>query len=248
MGTLIGSTFRNTLALHANGTSQYAQASSVSFRNDTLGTISLWVRFTTVPTSRSFKSIFAIGSTVGGNFSRFYVGIRWNSGAGSLPRICVGSAHPTQSTWITDAVGSTTLSAGVWYHVVVRSDGVVYVNNVLQTMTTWLVANGPLPGWFNSVTSATYNVTIAARQDTTVSQFLDARVDEITYYNTALNPAEVLVLYNGGTPVNPHRFDFISACQMWLRCGDSRDDATTLYDEIGSNDFTLVGSPSYVTP
>ena len=60
---------------------------------------------------------------------------------------------------------------------------------------------------------------------------------------------EVTEIYNGGVPQNPHKLSFGSEVAAWWRMGDSRDDATTVYDEVGSNDLTLVNmdASNYVT-
>lgn len=49
---------------------------------------------------------------------------------------------------------------------------------------------------------------------------------------------------------NPHRVGFGADLISWWRFGDSRDSATTIYDEIGSNHLTLVNmdASNYVAP
>lgn len=63
----------------------------------------------------------------------------------------------------------------------------------------------------------------------------------------SIGSTEVTWLYNGGTRRNPHRYPL---GHTWYRMGESRDNATTIYDEIGSNNLTLVNmdASNYVTP
>ena len=45
-------------------------------------------------------------------------------------------------------------------------------------------------------------------------------------------------------PRNPHRLSFAADVAVWWRFGDSRDSATTVFDEIGTTDLTLVNMDS----
>ena len=52
--------------------------------------------------------------------------------------------------------------------------------------------------------------------------------------------AAAVEVFQQGIDGDPHRLSFASALTTWWRMGDSRDSATTVFDEIGSNDMTLV--------
>lgn len=251
MGTLIGSTFRDALALRTNGTPQYASNASPTFLPNTAGAFSFWYKPTTVLTSNGFKSIIAMGNGTAGNNATFMINQRWGSATGSTPIIEI-LVRRTNGGTFSATVGSTTLVAGTLYHVVVQSNGTawtIYVNGVAQTLNNWQTGDGVNPGnWFGDMVLGNPVFTIGARMfDGSPGMYSDQDINEVTYFNRDLTGPEITALYNGGTPGNPHRITSLgSAWKSWWRMGDSRDDATTVYDEIGTNNLTLVNLPSYV--
>ena len=251
MGTLIGSTFRNTLALQTNGTTQYAYIDNPSWKADTSGAISFWTTIPSLLGANGSKIMLGYGANDAANNAMWSFRQVRNSGlptTNNYLAIIVRNPHAGTVNYL--AATTTPLVAGTRYHVVVSSNGSaasIWINGVAQTITTLVGSN--LGTWFGHIAGANHRFTVGCGWIANAALiFYGGKTDEINYFDRALTAGEITSLYNGGTPVNPHRFDFISACQMWLRCGDSRDDATTLYDEVGSNNFTLVGSPSYVTP
>ena len=84
------------------------------------------------------------------------------------------------------------------------------------------------------------------------ANFYAGLLDEVVYLSgRVFTSGEVASLYNSGTRTNPHRISSIqSDIRVWWRMGDSRDSATTVFDEIGSNNLTLVNmdGSNYVTP
>jgi hypothetical protein len=121
-------------------------------------------------------------------------------------------------------------------------------------MTQWNVTGSNNGDWYGDVSGADHRMTVGVNY---VSNgpgmgYYPGLLDEVTYLSGRIFTAgEVASLYNGGTPANPRKLASIQAdLETWYRMGDSRDDATTVFDEVGSNDLTLVNmdASNYVTP
>ncbi len=140
------------------------------------------------------------------------------------------------------------LAEGSWNHVVVscdRSNGStglnLYVNKIASTSAAASEADidntGDLRvGAFGS------NVTL----DGTL-------MDEVAIYNAALSSADVDKLYNSGKPTDlslsaSYDTDRTSNLLSWWRMGDGvGDNSSTIVDQAGSNNGTLINSPTIVT-
>jgi hypothetical protein len=251
MGTLIGSTFRNALALQTNGSTQYAYKDNPSWKADTSGAISFW---TTIP------------SLLGANGSKVIVGYGANDGANdamwSFRQVRNSGIHPTNNYFAVLvrnphagtvnylAATTTPLAAGTRYHVVVSSNGStasIWINGVAQTITILVGSN--IGTWFGDIAGADHRFTVGCNWIANAAlNFYDGKIDEINIFSAAITSGQISALYNAGNPQNPHAIGFGAEWKTWLRCGDSRDDATTMYDERGTDNFTLVGSPPYVAP
>lgn len=247
MGSLIApSSFLNQKCADFNGTNEYMiRTGGPSWAGDNTGAISFWFTPDVVFGSDATRFIISLGYAGSG---LFYLGIRRNFITGSS----------TYFSWVgVDAAGTinaahsattTPLVAGTRYHVLFQSDGSVWtcwINGVSQTITKWgggglLTNNG---NWYGDCTGTSPVMTIGVGYSAGAigSTFFDGKLDEVSYVTgAALSSGQVAETYNGGTPSNPHRWTFSSRLRMWLRMGDSRDSATTVFDEINSNDFPLV--------
>jgi PKD repeat protein len=145
-------------------------------------------------------------------------------------------------------------AAGQWYHVAVTKSGTtwkVYHNGA--ELSVWQSYGWPFTG------NATKNVPLLLGKDTLVSGSLDGSMDEIAVFNTSLNAAEVLALYQSSchycddaptatptaalpttptpspapTPLCPE-----SMIAYWQAEGDATD-------YVGSHDGSLVGAAAF---
>jgi hypothetical protein len=150
------------------------------------------------------------------------------------------------------------VTLGAWHHIVVQSNGTawaMWVNGVSQTMTRWdgfATANNG--NWYGDVSGSDHSLSVGARFMSNVygPNYYAGLMDEVVYLTGRIfTSGEVAEIYNGGTPMNPHRLSMISELTTWWRMGDSRDSATTVFDELsGGNDLTLVNmdASNYVAP
>ena len=137
---------------------------------------------------------------------------------------------------------TTTIAALTWYHVVLRYSGGAYsiwINGVAQTINNWFTqGSGAAPTWFSGVSGgASRRLMLGANNGAGTLRPSDCRIDEVLIGTEAITGTEVAWLYNGGAPRNPHRYPL---GHTWYRMGDSRDNGTTVYDEMGSDNLTLV--------
>jgi hypothetical protein len=260
MGTLIGSTFLDSFCADFNGIDEYVYVDDPSFKADNAGAFSLWYQPTTVLAAAGVESFVGYGVQSGANNSVFEFSIRRNVtlGTGTFLEVL---QRLTNAGTLRIYIGTTALSAGTWYHLVFQSDGTttqVYINGVLETLilrsgsvgnTSNTTNNGE---WLGDISGANHRMTFGARFFTNApSSYNDNRTNECIYLSRVLTSGEITDLYNGGVPNNPYRvLGSDPDWKSWWRFGDSRDDATTIYDEIGSNDLTLVNmnTSNYVTP
>lgn len=238
MGTLIGDTLRNDNAAAFNGVDEYMERVLPSFLSDTSGYISLWVRFDSVFSGPGtlYKGVAMVGQT--SSAIVVMLGLRRAAGVPNNIEVFVGNA----ANYKTYAAMTTTIAALTWYHVVLRYSGGAYsiwINGGSQTLLNWgNGGSGATPTWFSGVTGgASRRLMLGANNGAGTLRPSDCRIDEVLIGTEAITGTEVAWLYNGGAPRNPHRRPL---GHTWYRMGDSRDNGTTVYDEMGGDDLSLV--------
>lgn len=257
---VVGSAFSSYQCLEFNGVDQYAYIDNPSFRHDSQGSVALWMWRLTPYESNNTKKVCCMGhrgTAVQWTPKRIECSIhRGSSGHGPGVPILMTNDGSTNGAVIANANPLSQVPAGEWVHVVWTQDGVrgnVYVNGIVRPVTTpsggddkglwWSVLDDSDTvrfvlgcGWFAS----------AGSQTGFTGSYIDSRIDEVTVYARALTDAEVLSLYGAGVARNPLRVVSRADIRSHWRMGESGDDATTIYDCIGSNNLTLVNGPGYV--
>jgi hypothetical protein len=245
MGSLIApSSFLNQKCADFNGTDEYMSRTGASFSGDTAGAWSFWMKTDVVLGANG--AVFVLGFANTATQPRFGFGIRRNATTGTGTYVSVVGVSATAGIATAAASATTTaLSAGTLYHVVVQSNGTAYsfyINGVAQTVVDWsgfgTLNNGD---WFGDKAGASLLTVGCVTNLGVPAGFWNGTLDEMVYLpGRIFTSGEVAEIYNGGTPKNPHRLSMISELTTWYRMGDSRDSAATVFDEIGSNDLTLV--------
>lgn len=217
--------FTNTLSTDFNGIDERIDCgtgSNLRFAYNTDFSISFWIKPRSNATQR-FVSTQSITSPFQG-YSLFATGGRFGF-------ILVNSFPANYMEVRTNAI----FSLNTWYHVTctwqgstsyAASNAKIYVDNVDQVLITQ-----------NDTLSAniTYNGPFQISGFNGANQLGDFRGDELSVYNTLLSSGNVSTLYDGGSPTTPLSLSPVS----WWRMGDG-DNATTLFDQVASNDGTLV--------
>lgn len=249
MGAIIGSAFRDAYAADFNGSDEYAYCDDPSFVGDTAGSFVGWVRLATLLSGNGNKGILGMGMNDGADNS--FIALRQTrSGATANQNRIQALNRITNGGTLTTNNGDTALAATTWYHVAFLSNGSAYtirLNNTLQTLSGTNTGN-----WFGDLPAGSKRFTVSGLWvSNAVNTYNDCRMNEWLYVGgRVLTSDEVTEHYNAGVPKNPHRLSFAADVDSWWRFGDSRDDATTIYDEIGSNHLTLVNmdASNYVAP
>lgn len=254
MGSLIApSSFLNQKCADFNGTDEYmSRTGTLSFRSDTAGAWSMWVRIDNTFAADGFRIIWGFGTS---GTNRFNFGVRriTATGTGTFFTFATVVGGVTRGYSAT----TTALAANTWYHVVFQSSGTAYscsVNGTSQTITQWTGAAANTGDWFGDHTGTAPWFTVGVNNGPASAlgaNFFEGRMDEFLYLpGRVFTAGEVTEIYNSGVRMNPHRFSMISSLTTWYRMGDSRDSATTVFDEVGGNDMTLVNmdASNYVAP
>ena len=132
---------------------------------------------------------------------------------------------------------TTTLTNGVWYHIVFTYDGTatttggnIYINNSLDTLTR----TGTLTGTMES----TDTLYLGCRSN--ADNFFEGNIDEVSVFNSELSASDVTSIYNSGIPNNLN--DLSTPPLSWWRMGEEASYAGgewTLTDQgSGGNDGT----------
>lgn len=250
MGSLIGSSFRNALAMRLNGTNQYGWVNNPTFKADTSGCFSFWFKLDALFGSDGVYAIIGYGVNDVANNSTFLIGARRNihTGTNTYLSILTRTTHGGTNNGVS---GTTTpLAAGAWTYCEIETNGTTWsmrVNGVTQTIAAWIGSN--TGDWLGDLSGSDHRLVVGNNYNSNAltSAWFAGVVDEINYFSAITGPQSTL-MYNGSTATNPHRAQFGSAWKSWWRCGDSRDTNAILYDEIGTNNITLVNTPTLVTP
>jgi len=254
-GAIYSARFLDQYAIQFNGTNQYAYKDAPSFQANTAGAFSFWYRPTSINPSGGAFGLIALGNASGAaNNAIFYIGLRRSVGWSILNSIEVYTRRTNGGPSSATAARGLSLTAGTLYHVVVQSNGSAWdirVNDTTPTKTNWQSGDGVNPGWWlGDITLSTPRLSMGARVvNSGVDIYAPCTLNEVYYVNRVLTNTEITGLYKGGVTGNPLRIVPQADMQLILRCGDAPDDATTMFDRSGlGNNFTLVNSPSYVTP
>jgi len=256
MITITGSKFVNGACLALNGSDEYATKVDPSFKANTSGFWHLRFRLNAVFTVDGVQVMVGYGASAAGNDSTFYFGIRRYSVTGTGTFFSFLHRPTNGGTNCGYSATTTALAAGVWYDLILQSDGSTYscwINNVSQTMTKWFTSGSNNNGdWYGDVSGVSHTMSIGSHWNNGPLAYFAGRLDEIGYIASRVSTStERTALYGGGTAVALTDVIPASDIKLYLRCGDSRDNATTMYDESGNgNDFTLVNmdASNYITP
>jgi len=241
-----GSRYYNQLCADFNGTDEYMYRDDPSFKADTAGAWSFWVKLDAVFGSDDADFVFGYGVRSGSNNSRFQIGPRRIALTGTSTYMAILHV-PTNGGTISGYSGTTTaLSAGVWTHVVVQSNGTawsMWINGVSQTITQWGGSGSNNGNWYGDVSGTNHRMTIGVQylSNAIGANFYAGLLDEVTYLSgRAMTSGEVAEIYNGGTPKDPRGLSFATELEAIYRMGDRGDTGATILDRAVSNDLTLV--------
>ena len=149
----------------------------------------------------------------------------------------------------TEATGSTTLSTGTWYHIVVTYNDTtntmkVYLNGSEELSNTSLDYDGEASG-DSGYFYLGYNGNLADDG----SRYLNGRIFEWGTYAQALSAADATAAYNGGDPMDMRHLAVSGSLGLvnWYTFGDKpTDEAVKAYDFSRQLDSYMLGANAMV--
>jgi hypothetical protein len=225
----------STKSVLFNGTTQYGTAGNVlNFERNEPHSWSFWVRVTDLAATHaiitksagtlSYAGYIHVISTSGEVYFSLY-----NNNAG-------GDLLQVRTT-------NTVISAGIWAHAVYTYDGSssasgvkVYVNGGSQAMTTVT----------DNLTANITNVGSLQLGKTTDAVYLKGNLDDVAAYDKELTASEVEWIYDAGMPNDLKHANAPAGLVSWWNMGENIAGAV-VPDQQGSNDITLVNSPTIQT-
>jgi hypothetical protein len=166
----------------AANTDQYVDCTSTSTLKATTGTYSCWFKYVAAVTS--FQCLLGNGNE---SSDRNGINLFISSSSHVAAEVCSASASSV-------ATGTTTLSAGNWYHVVCTFDGStlhLYLNGAEDT------SGGTGTGYSLTPTPA-YNFQFGSDGAHDAGTFFRSEMDDVRVYSSVLTSGQVSTLYSGG--------------------------------------------------
>lgn len=241
MGTIVGPLIQ---AIHFDGTSRYAWKANPTFKNASAGGVSIWFRLTATFTSNGGRFLFTMADsgTLVGTYGKFIAfGVRRNSALGTGTFLDILSI-PSGSSPTYGKVGSTPLSAGVWYNAIFGSDGKIYLNGVEETYQYW--TNHFTSGWFNSFTATNKDLGVGAmRIAGSPSNFFFGDMMNVNYLpGRPFTSTEAAEIYAAGMSAPPSTLSMYASLAPIYTFNGNTDDL------LGAENLTAVASPTFIDP
>ena len=220
------SLFENLLSTSFDGVDEFVQT-TVDLSGSTSFSISGWY-FRATATQR-----LDIDQVDNANSNRIKLLI--NSGGGAV-MVISGSS-----------IFSPTLTTG-WFHLVGVYDGSLAINQRMKLYVDGVLQGTPSGTPPTSIPTIGDGQKLLIGKDNGPGAFSNGNIDEVTVWGGALSDSDVLELYNSGDPNDPQAHSQSSILVNYWRMGDG-DSATTIFDQVGSDNGTLVNmnSSNYVS-
>ena len=215
--------FSNDYSAEFDGVDDYASFASFDFPSEK--TVSYWIYL---------NSINSSGITIFGTGSNYYSHLLAN---GQTMYIYTNSSSGGFAGATALTLGSThAITTGSWIHIAIVGNG---------TSAT-LYKNGASIDT-NTPDRMPINMQRFGGHET--GRYLDGKMDEVAYWDSALTATNIADIYNGGTPVDLGVGGLNLSPVHWWRCGDNDGGTgTTITDQgSGGNNATLQNGASFVS-
>lgn len=229
-GAKSGSSFSNTKSIELDGIDATvnigATPSNLRFNRLDTFSFSAWVKVDTSQGNAILSNQLAPSTN--------YRGYHFTLLPTNEVRVILRSTLSNSLTY----TSTTTLTNGVWNHIVFTYDGTatttganIYINNTLDTLT----GTGTLTGTMES----TDQLYLGSRND--ADNWFAGHLDEISIFNTELSASDVSTIYGTGVP---NDISSISGLVSWWRFEEGS--GTTATDSgTGGNNGTLDNAVAY---
>lgn len=237
----------NDQALRLDGVSQLAYRNNPSFRGNTAGAISMWVRVNALLPSTGVADIISCSNSASGATETLVFGLRRHPGFPDPSATYIGLTQYAQgsSGLLGMAYAPTPASTGGVDHYVFGSSGKVYLNSVLQS-TIRPAGSAPGTVWFGDISGSNRDLAIGGRRiGGTPGMFSQVDVLEVLYLpNRVFTGTEVSEIHGKGMGADFESLSMYSELAMVLPFDGDANDIK------GSNHFTLesTATPTPVLP
>lgn len=131
---------------------------------------------------------------------------------------------------------SSALSTGTWYHVVATYDASEVNGGLSLYLNGSAVDNtNSSAGVYTGMPNTASNVYIGGWAGV---DYANGKIDEVSFWDKELSVAEVLEIYNSGSPSDLSAHSAVGNIITWLRNGDG-DTSPTILDQIGAHNGTM---------
>ena len=236
--------WENAYALALNGTDQYATGTSDLPTWGVNGwSVSMWIRFPDTTSNANFDTFFWIGPND-------KVRLAWSTNAASQAIYMIQRGNASNAYLARYIMGTYEKPSNDigWHFLCVTSDtpevdGVPSTNGLVGYCDNTVLADTGPYNWAGS--GAISSVVIGARGTGSICK---VEIDEVAWWNKELSSSEVGQVKNSKVISDLSSLSFFDAnCEHWWRMGDLTDDASTIYDRVGSCNLTTTGTPTLIT-
>lgn len=132
--------------------------------------------------------------------------------------------------------GSIVLPTTAWTHLVVTYSGGSNING-MRIYSDAIVDTTPASGAMAATLYSGSQTALFGARGATTNPY-SGYIDEVTFWNTALNASQISELYNSGSPADPTTHSATAFLLNWYRMGDN-DTYNVISDNQGSTDGTM---------
>jgi hypothetical protein len=231
---LSAASFSNAFSLETDGVDQYVDCGVLSTLNGlSEASLSCWVYLD----ASGQQYLLSQWETTGGSNDNRQFALMLKPSASQID-VYFGSSITYRTT-------SVTMNTGQWYHIVAtynasnspnRDKTIVYVNGTQYLQSI----NFNSPATLKASPSTTFQ--IGKRGGDTFYE-IDGSIDEVSIFSKELSQSEITAIYNSGAPTD---LTGHAGLVNWWRMGDNDGGTgTTITDQVGSNNGTLINSPTF---
>lgn len=212
-GTGATPSYQNEYSFEFGGIDEYIDCNSASsyISGDNEGTVSLWINPNNIVDNQTIITFSA--STQ----ERQYLNLGMNSSWGFYVDM---KTSITVSTGFLVHTDVNPFSVGTWTHLAIVQNGVspqLYVNGVAVAQTFLVSASDQK--WLNDMGSFDL-INIGRWKTSNADQnYLEALIDEVSYFSSALSSTDIEAIYNNGVPNNLNELSTLPT--IWYRMGEA---------------------------
>ena len=245
--------YTNAYSVALDGVNDYANSSAAPITPAGAFSVSLWCKVPTVGIAGT-EYIFAFSDSSTYSYRAVISKAKSGSGSSEKVRYTFAMTDGAGGSFGQRAINSATGPAEVvkWRHVVVTSSATSGAAGVGKIYLDGVDSGGTLTAPQLDAGASLDEIFVATRRKSSSGnpeKWFEGNVDEVSCWNRVLSASEITALYNSGTPTDINNTSGVTPDAVaWYRMGDAAGGSgTTIADQIGSVDLTLVSGRAFST-